>query len=473
MTGDKHNFQAALDIAEFGDQPQQKARDWQALLSGITAPNDATFRVETARREIGRSLPGLFRGVRIDASRQSQFESQVAYVLARATDEYFGNYLFDVREIIERFVSPDNAVKSGKLIPIRRDDSLRAHLQKNLPPRNISIDGDPTLLWHCRLAPVMANGDPKLVICSRHYHAIGKALYSDRERLVFGVGIPVWSDEQKCDKLNLRNTNFIVRQFPEPPDLWQRLQRIIAKAIEMKVDVLVFPELTVSDIEQQKLVDLLGGKSPAAMRMLVAGSAHRFEAPGSNATFHEQQNVTRLALRGAGFDQMPREVRHVKFQNYKGSAVDRKTGNFNGMELLFPTPKKQVTCYVGAQVSLVVLCCKDFLETQVVKLLDTIQPSHVIVPALSPKMAPFRSNATRLAVGAQSRVIVANGFIPNGTSHPSAGRNGIAALFGVPNGYLAEQASGLVVAQLGTGTLPPPALCVIEDLTEKYAWYPV
>jgi len=58
--------------------------------------------------------------------------------------------------------------------------------------------------------------------------------------------------------------------------------------------------------------------------------------------------------------------------------------------------------------SFVTLVCKDFLGSEVETVLTHVRPRLVVVPAMSPKLQPFKARTASLISHAQSFVLIAN-----------------------------------------------------------------
>ena len=381
-----------------------------------------------------------------------------AYELADQLATMFGNQIFARDEILQRFSGSDAPLPPGRLIPITRDSRVAENYSGYLPSRGQSVDRKPDRLWNCRLLP-----DTKDVKVSIHtkYFAQLDDLLNRNNATVFATGVLNWNDEWTMDKIVDKGVNYIVKVRPAADDQWSRIEKLVKCAEAQKVDVLILPELCVCPDLQGRLIEhFRSRKSEHLIRLLVAGSVHVFNGHPGPA---EQQNEARVVLR----NERNYGWSHRKFQAFR----DERKQEF---ELLRPPPPVQIHLYLGRNLSIAILCCKDFLSDAVVGLLHELQPTHVFVPAHSVKTDLFSTHAGRLAVCAQSRVVIANGWLPwkadRTLAHGLAeGRHSEArcAYFAMPHAVWAESGKLPIVQPLKLADIEQlPALCVFNEPSE-------
>jgi len=349
-----------------------------------------------------------------------------AYAVAGVIDRRYKNSLFTpVRNRYDAVPGngPDRCrIRANQLIPLRRDPGL-SELTHNpfhgrTPTRDTSAGTDPRSLCFCMLAPDFC-GQNNIEVCMSvsQFQELDLAL-RPRHRIRFGVAVLNWADEWLFPTRTLSGGQFFVGVRPDVADLRHRVQRIISLAVTKSVDVLMFPELCVSPKEQEYLVRWFKSvENETNIRMLVAGSAHWINEGGDSSAV-KQSNRIQAVIGGAHLYPMRARfartilstLQHDKFEAFRFKRKDQSGESVETKELLRPTARR-ITYSVGAQQSVVLMCCKDFLDKNTMAVLEQLQPTFVFVPSLSVKNDRFQDHAGHLANRGQSRVLWGNALL--------------------------------------------------------------
>lgn len=175
-----------------------------------------------------------------------------------------------------------------------------------------------------------------------------------------------------------------------------RITRAIADARARRASALVVPELTTT----KAIVDELAASGALADLPLCAlGSYHEpMSGPGYNRC--------RVFARGVEI------ACHDKFSDYEDPRGHREhlvASDDGGLDVL-----------LAAGAAVIVLICKDAMDSRVATLLARLAPTVVLIPAMSIKTRPFETLAERLADDPQAFCVIAS----------AAGEHG--AVFGRP-----------------------------------------
>lgn len=174
---------------------------------------------------------------------------------------------------------------------------------------------------------------------------------------------------------------------PHAPDYRARIDAVLSHAIAAGAEVLVLPELSLTDeLHAWFVADPRVAKVP----LVVAGSRHvgaTSEVPG--------RNVTTVLAYG-----------RVLAEHDKMSDFFFQDGAITRHEHVRPGTSMQVL--LGERSSLLVLICKDALREDWQGLVQRLAPRLLLVPAMSRESADFTAFAERLARSPQAITVVAN-----------------------------------------------------------------
>jgi hypothetical protein len=195
------------------------------------------------------------------------------------------------------------------------------------------------------------------------------------------------SDDFTIDRLEPDQAPRFYNVRPRVPDYAERLDAVIAHAAAARADVLVLPELSLTDELHARFV---ADPRIATMPLVVAGSRHVAVAdqrPG--------RNVTTVLARGRVL------AEHDKMSDFffEDDGVVRHE---------HVRPGSSMHVLLGERTSVLVLICKDALREDWQQLVGRLAPRLLLIPAMTPESADFRSFADRLARNPQSITVVAN-----------------------------------------------------------------
>jgi hypothetical protein len=175
-----------------------------------------------------------------------------------------------------------------------------------------------------------------------------------------------------------------------------RLHDAIDEAIRRRATVLVLPELCAT----QALADELTASGRLAPLPLVAlGSFHEPAPPSTPG-----RNRCRVLARGVEL------VTHDKFSDFHLEDDGDRPGDpavRRHEHLIADDGAAGFDLVIAATNAVVVLICKDALDTRVAALVQELAPTVVLVPAMSAKTRPFETLAERLADVPQAFTLVA------------------------------------------------------------------
>jgi hypothetical protein len=372
-----------------------------------------------------------------------EFAPFIAYAIAASLDEIFCGTAFEYEPVRKRFKN-EAIVGRNTLIPTPRNADL-AHPPEY--PR--SFNCNPRRLVYCRLAPDQEHY--RLIVSTKHYDAIGASLGHASTR--YGFAVLGGSNEWFFPQLPVRGVSYYCNVRPNLPDLWDRLVQVVRLGARCKVSILILPELCLTPDEQDRLLTLLRTDRDlrkSSLRIVVAGSVHRYtEDPDG-----DQVNDVRTALMSGRPEVFPHVVSHKKFNAF----VDRKQKPWVRELLRNPHDlgSGKITIHVGKGRSLVTVCCKDFLCEHSQAMLAQLQPTHVLVPALTPKLWPFNPRAFNLATLTRGDVVVANALAAWPTYKHQTNHDQFMGLLALPD----TTRNGAILAQLSRKNAKFPALCV-------------
>jgi hypothetical protein len=205
-------------------------------------------------------------------------------------------------------------------------------------------------------------------------------------RIAVGV-LARTTDEFDFDRIEPALAPRFYKVRPSVPDYRARIDAVITHAMAAGAEVLVLPELSMTDeLHAWFVKDARVAKLP----LVVAGSRHvgeTGEAPG--------RNVTTVLAYG-----------RVLAEHDKMSDFFFLDGAVTRHEHVRPGTSMQVL--LGERSSLLVLICKDALREDWQGLVQRLAPRLVLIPAMSRESADFTAFADRLARSPQSITVVAN-----------------------------------------------------------------
>jgi predicted amidohydrolase len=180
--------------------------------------------------------------------------------------------------------------------------------------------------------------------------------------------------------------------------------RIVEKATTEGVRVLVFPELCVDKSGAEEVFQYVARfNTPPAL--VVIGSYHWSDGA--------VRRNTCTAFRAGS--QRPLEHHKIAPFSFKEKETD----------LTFREdiqPGDTIRVYVGADWSVVLLICRDFLDASLRPLVEALRPTLLCIPSYS-QTTPFVDFVGALTATAQTVIVFANGPVPV---------DRVAAVFGVP-----------------------------------------
>ncbi len=203
----------------------------------------------------------------------------------------------------------------------------------------------------------------------------------------------------------------------------KRTLALLQKCDEMKIDVLVLPELCFDADLQDELVRMAvqPGQLGRYPSIVVLGSSHRCQGEGDGCS---QKNLLKLVIRSRDSEGVV--IDHSKFNpltNFK----DKKNGTVRDEQL--DDTVTMIKMVVGEHFSLVPLICKDFLHEKISEIWPVMQPALILVPALSLVSGPFFDAARAAATSRIATVVADNGLDCTGAGQGDSSKK--FAIFGL------------------------------------------
>jgi predicted amidohydrolase len=219
-----------------------------------------------------------------------------------------------------------------------------------------------------------------------------------------------------------------------------RVTRLLDKAVEQGVDVIVLPELCADAQVFTRVRAWRAARPTGLIPVIVAGSRHVERAddgPGENEA---------LVIFSTG-----EETTHRKISPYVFRERVRDDGTPSQEEIerreFIGSRTNALTVHYSGDWSMTVAICKDILEMSVLRALEDLRIRLVLVPACSDKTDLIESHAVQLSKHAQAAVIIANlPITPDGAR----------AVFAMPakvRGFFVSRSSDLPA---------PPVICVLD-----------
>lgn len=176
---------------------------------------------------------------------------------------------------------------------------------------------------------------------------------------------------------------------PRAPTYWERIDRALAHAVRERAEILILPELSLTEELHARFV---ADPRVASIPLVVAGSRHTALDGGDAAP---GRNLTTVLASG-----------RVIAEHAKMSDFFFRDGDVERFEHVRPGSSMQVL--LSEQASLLVLICKDALREDWQALVQKLAPRLLLIPAMSREASDFTSFAERLARNPQSITVVAN-----------------------------------------------------------------
>jgi hypothetical protein len=201
--------------------------------------------------------------------------------------------------------------------------------------------------------------------------------------------------------------------------------------------IALLPELVMTEAEVNNVATALGksgniiphGARPHTLRVVVSGSYHHVEDeidPKTNQVREVRRNSTQVLFPRTNPMQKRRHSKSGKFVYRAPQAVmeawkqSRWIFDWQAVFALIhgPHPKRkfredikastQITLFAGAKFSVVVVICADLLNRTFRRVLETLQPSLVLVCNMTAKQGDFTSAAHALILACQSTLVSVN-----------------------------------------------------------------
>jgi hypothetical protein len=217
--------------------------------------------------------------------------------------------------------------------------------------------------------------------------------------------------------LNAETTQLTWDLEPDPPRFWNvrphpdirdaqvaAMCRISTLAANQGVSILVFPELCVDRPGAEEVFNHVAGlkNRPA---LVIIGSHHWFDG--------NHRLNTCIAIRSGS---PPFQLRHDKMARY--------THYENGQSWQEDIhPGAMIRVYVSTDWSVILLICRDFLDTSARKMVETLRPTFLCLPSFATTTDPFVNPAGAITTTTQTVVVFANGPVP---------KDSVVGFFGVP-----------------------------------------
>jgi len=260
--------------------------------------------------------------------------------------------------------------------------------------------GDPRIrtepldrLPHLRLAPEDLRG----LRISMQWVDARLAEIEHAER--FGVGVLGEADvfgSYEWDRYSIDDERLFFHVRPrDEVDHLRRVRHVLDIARQRRIDLLVLPELSLTDSMHRELAEANAFEHP---RYVVAGSWHvpRGRGPG--------QNESALYARGRVLGRH-RKFRPVVLRDRRDDHEQpRDVARLEHLEV----HESRIHVLLSGDWSVATLICKDVMDNGVQDLLRDLAIQFVLVPAMSPKVDDFLDLAQQLGRDPQGYTLIAN-----------------------------------------------------------------
>jgi predicted amidohydrolase len=182
-----------------------------------------------------------------------------------------------------------------------------------------------------------------------------------------------------------------------PEDQHLRVAALIGAAAEEGASIIVLPELSTTEPMMDALAATVSESE--SIDLAVLGSMHLHADDG------RRSNTSEIVLRG--------HSHRLRTQKFEPHSIPGTNGQSTLREWLDPGNELVIWC--ASEMSIAVLVCRDFLNTDALDALAGCRPTFVLVPAMTDDMEIFARSASFLNSRAQSVVAVANGTLENVT----------------------------------------------------------
>ena len=226
------------------------------------------------------------------------------------------------------------------------------------------------------------------------------------------------------------------------------INRLIASAIDAGAQIVVLPELCVTE----DLAASLGSwvRRPDGLKLLVAGSYHHYGHQADDPRPHRRRNTAIGWVRGSDTP-----LHHDKY-----SPADRPVAE--GIE---PEGWPEVRIYVTADGwHLAIAICRDLLNPQAVNALSEAGVNLLLVPAMSETLMTFGGPVAHMVGARQALVAIANNPGAWANSRDTSVQQPARALFGHPG--LGQQ------IRLVKPPDPGPGVALMQVRSAATTWIP-
>lgn len=283
------------------------------------------------------------------------------------------------RHLVGYFIDHDRSVLPGDPWPIT-ESPARCYALPTGNPANRGRAADRGE-WLTLVPEQLAGVDVRLRWCGPWLPPLRRGL-----RIAVAV-LSRTTDDFDIDRLDPADAPRFYRVRPRSPTYWERIDRALAHAIEARAEILILPELSLTEELHARFV---ADPRVASIPLVVAGSRHTAvdaDEPG--------RNVTSVLSSGRLI------AEHAKMSDFFF-----RDGEVERFEHVRPGTSIQIL--LSEQASLLVLICKDALRDDWQHLVQKLAPRLVMIPAMSRESADFAAFAERLARNPQTITVVAN-----------------------------------------------------------------
>ncbi len=283
------------------------------------------------------------------------------------------------RHLVGYFIDHDRSVAPGDAWPITESPAKCYQVPTGNPAsRGRSADRGE---WLTLVPEHLAGVDVQLRWC-------GPWLPPLRRGLRIAVAVLAGStDDFDFERLAPDDAPRFYNVRPRSPTYWERIDRALAHAVRERAEILILPELSLTEELHARFV---ADPRVASIPLVVAGSRHLDVDGGAPG-----RNLTSVLSSGRLI------AEHAKMSDFYF-----RDGDVDRYEHVRPGTSMQVL--LSEQASLLVLICKDALREDWQALVQKLAPRLLMIPAMTREVSDFTSFAERLARNPQAVTVVAN-----------------------------------------------------------------
>jgi hypothetical protein len=286
------------------------------------------------------------------------------------------------RHLVGYFIDHDRSVAPGDAWPITESPARCYALPTGNPAsRGRAADRGE---WLTLVPEHLGGVDVQLRWCGPWLPALRRGL-----RIAVAV-LAHSTDDFDFDSLAPDDAPRFYNVRPRAPTYWERIDRALAHAVRERAEVLILPELSLTEELHARFV---ADPRVASIPLVVAGSRHTSIDPGDGGA--PGRNLTSVLSCG-----------RVIAEHAKMSDFFFRDGDVERFEHVRPGTSMQVL--LSEQASLLVLICKDALREDWQALVQKLAPRLLLIPAMSREASDFTAFAERLARNPQAITVVAN-----------------------------------------------------------------